>query len=329
VVCYDGETGKEIWEQGLPSRFFEGLGGLGPRSTPALQGQYLYTLGAEGWLRKLDARNGQVVWKVDLRNEAAMEIPPMWGYSASPLVYADKVVVHAGGKEGKGVLAFNDNDGTLAWCTASGKDSYGSVQVITLLDKKYLCLLSEQGAHLWEPETGKLVYDYQWPHSGYRSLQPQVIDGNKLLVGTGLGSGTRLVQFKETDGEIATEEVWTSLNMKPDFNDFLVHKGHLYGFDNLIFACVDLSDGKRKWKGGRYDKGQALLLADSDLIVVVTEKGELVLLRTNPEKLEEIFKIQALEGKTWNHPIVVGDKLYLRNAKEAVCFQLPIQAGSQ
>src|SRR6185369_1959147 len=139
---------------------------------------------------------------------------------------------------------------------------------------------------------------------------------------TGPGSGTRLVQASLKDKQLQLEEVWTSLDMKPDYNDILVHKGHIYGFDNNIFGCISLEDGKRDWKGGRYEKGQAILLADSDLIIVVSERGDLVLLRTSPEKLQELAKIKSIKGKTWNHPVVVGNRLYVRNAEEAVCYEL-------
>lgn len=139
-----------------------------------------------------------------------------------------------------------------------------------------------------------------------------------------MGTGTRLIQLEESDGTLTARELWTSKDMKPDFNDLVVHKGFIYGFDNSIFASIDMADGKRKWKGGRYGKGQALLLADSDLIIVVSEKGELALLRATPDEFQELYKIQAMNGKTWNHPVVVGDRLYLRNAEEAVCYQLSI-----
>jgi hypothetical protein len=149
-----------------------------------------------------------------------------------------------------------------------------------------------------------------------------VIEGNKLLIPAGMGTGTRLVEFSSGSNGLDAKELWTSIDMKPDYNDILVHEGNIYGFDNSIFACIGLEDGKRKWKGGRYAKGQALLLADSGLILVVSEKGELVLLRATPEKHQELGKIDALKDKTWNHPVVVGDRLYLRNAEEAVCYRL-------
>lgn len=339
VVCYESNHGKQVWEQSVPSRFFEGLGGLGPRSTPSIADGAIYALGAEGWLMKLRATDGELEWKVDLREEAQRD-PPMWGFSCSPFVHDGKVIVHAGGKGDKGVLAFKTEDGTLAWSIPSGEQSYGSVQRLDLLGKPYLVLLSETGAHFLDPVTGASVLDYAWAHMGYRALQPQRIDDDKVLIPTGMGTGTRLIQLseklsekkeglseKEGQLELVGEELWTSLDMKPDFNDLLVHEGYAYGFDNTIFACIDLKDGERKWKGGRYEKGQAILLGDSGLIVVVSERGELVLLRTNPEKREELAKIPAMDGKTWNHPVVVGDKLFLRNAEEAVCYRLPT-AGS-
>lgn len=149
-----------------------------------------------------------------------------------------------------------------------------------------------------------------------------MIDGTKLLIPGGMGTGTRLVEFSSTENGLEGKELWTSLDMKPDYNDILVHDGNVYGFDSAIFACIGLEDGKRKWKGGRYAKGQALLLADSGLIVVVGEKGELVLVRASPEKHEELGRVEALGNKTWNHPVVVGDRLYLRNADEIVCYEL-------
>ncbi len=322
TVCYDAETGKQVWEFATAGRFFEGLGGLGPRATPTFANGFVYSLGAEGLLTKLDARTGKLIWKADVQTEAGRSGPPMWGYSASPLVEQGLVVVHAGGKDSKGILAFDDETGKPRWSAAAGENSYASVQVIEVLGEKYLALLSDLGAHLMDPQTGAMVLDYAWPHVGYRALQPQVIGGDKLLIPTGLGTGTRLVQLAKVDGKLTAEELWTSLDLKPDFNDAVIYENHIYGFDNAIFTCLDLNTGKRKWKGGRYEKGQALLLTDSGLILVVSERGALVLLRANPERHEELAKIPALAGKTWNHPIVVGDRLYMRNSEEAVCYEL-------
>jgi outer membrane protein assembly factor BamB len=324
VVCYESESGRQVWEKKWASRFFEALGGLGPRSTPAYANESIYALGADGVLIRLNVRDGSTVWQADVKKASDRSEAPMWGFSASPLVVNDLVIVHVGGKNDKGVLAFHAADGKLAWSVAAGEQSYGSVQVVNVFDQQLLALLSDTGAQFWDM-TGKSVLDYSWPHGGYRALQPQIIDGDKLLIPTGMGTGTRLVQLKNVDGKISGEEVWTSRDLKPDFNDVLVHKGYIYGFDNRIFTCIDLSNGKRKWKGGRYEKGQALLCADSDLIIVVSETGGLHILRANPEKHEELAQLPAMSDKTWNHPVLIGDRLFLRNATEAVAYQLPVK----
>ena len=321
VVCYESESGKQVWANETPSRFFEALGGLGPRATPTIAEGSIFSMGAEGWLLKLNATNGELLWKVDIRKAAECD-PPMWGFSSSPLVYEGIVTVHAGGKGDKGIVAFDSSNGELKWSAPAGKQSYSSPQILTIHDQKVLTLLSDEGAHFYEPLTGKSVYDYEWPHQGYRALQAQIVEANQMLVPTGLGAGTRLVEFTKENDHWAGKEIWTSRFMKPDYNDLVVHKGYLYGFDSAIFACVDLKDGSQKWKGGRYGKGQVLLLADSDLLIVVSEKGELVLLRASPDAFDELAKINAMEGKTWNHPVVVGDRLYIRNAEEAICYQL-------
>jgi outer membrane protein assembly factor BamB len=321
VVCYDSRSGEQVWEHSTPSRFFEALGGLGPRATPTIAGNKVYALGAEGWLMRIDARNGELDWKVDIRELADCD-PPMWGFSTSPLVINDRVAVHTGNKGDRGIIALNADDGGLAWSSKSSPMSYSSLQTLEILDTSLIAILTDEGAQLLDPETGANVLTHVWQHQGYRALQPQLIDGTDLLIPTGMGTGTRRIHISRKGDEWSSEEVWTSRNMKPDFNDFVVHQGHLYGFDDSIFACVDLSDGSRKWKRGRYGKGQVLLLADSDLLLVTSEKGELVLLATDPEEHRELATLQALDGKTWNHPVVVGDRLYIRNANEAVCYKL-------
>jgi len=120
------------------------------------------------------------------------------------------------------------------------------------------------------------------------------------------------------------EERWTSNRLKPSFNDFVIHNGHAFGFDGSILACIDLKDGARKWKGGRYGQGQLVLLPDQDLLLVISEEGELALVAAATEQFKEIARAPAIDGKTWNHPVLAGGVLFVRNSQEMAAFRLPL-----
>lgn len=320
VVCYGAEDGREIWVSDVESRFDDPLGGPGPRATPTIADGKLYAMGAQGFLSRLDPRTGAVEWQRDLRKEAAKD-PPMWGFSSSPLVIEGSVIVYAGGKGEKGLLAFDATTGEPRWSAPCGEHCYGSAHACEVAGESLVAILSNEGLDLLRPKTGEVRLKYEWKSDGYRAVQPRFLDAS-VIVPTGMGTGTRLVSLRADGDRLTAEEVWTTRSLKPDFNDPVAHQGFLYGFDAAIFSCVDLKTGERRWKGGRYGKGQVLLLEDSDQLLVIGEQGELVFLKADPEKSVELYKMQALEGKTWNHPVVVGDRLYLRNAREAVCYRL-------
>jgi outer membrane protein assembly factor BamB len=322
VVCYDANTGEERWRHETPARFWEAVAGAGPRATPTLAQGALFTLGATGALIRFDPLNGKVVWQRNLKDDSQRELPN-WGFSSSPLVAGDVVVVHAGGKDDKGLFAYDTADGKPRWQVPSGDHSYGSAELADVHGRQELLMSTNKGLTAHDPATGKLLWEHAWDMPGYRVLQPLLLPGSRILVGSGMGFGTRCLEIGTGDSP-EIKMVWTSLEMKPDYNDFVAHNGYLYGFDHNIFSCVDLATGKRLWKKGRYGNGQVLLLADADQLLVLSEEGEAVLLRANPEKLDELARHKVLEGKTWNHPVLVGNRLYSRNAEQMSCFELPV-----
>ncbi len=323
VVCYSARDGTELWAHEDASRFWETIGGAGPRGTPTIAGPGLYTLGANGLLNRLDPLTGQLVWQRDLREDAERS-PPEWGFSSSPLVTHGLVIVYAGGDDAKGLLAYDEATGNLRWSAPAGNHSYSSPQVSTLDGKECVLMLTNEGAGFVDPESGNVIGSHVWEFSGFRVLQPLVLDSSSLLLGTPM-EGTQRIDVRWDGSRFVTETRWTSKRMKPYFNDFVVHDGFLYGFDNSIFACVDLQDGAKKWKRGRYGHGQVVLLPDGDQLLVLSDGGVLVLLRARADALVELARHQVLKGRTWNHPVVVGDRLYVRNGEEAACFELAIQ----
>lgn len=323
VVCYELNTGKEVWAQSWAARFDDPMGGPGPRATPTLAEGSVFAAGASGVLVRLKAGTGEVVWKQDVRALSGRELP-MWGFSSSPLVTPSLVVVYAGGAGDKGVMAFDAASGQPRWSVACGPDSYSSPQLSKILGEDTLLMLSNTGVLLLDPATGKVRLNYAWDFKGYRALQPTVIGEDTVLLPTPMSEGTRAIRLSQKDGQLAAEELWTTRHMKPDFTELTVHQGYLYGIDGSMFSCIDLKTGQRTWKDGRYGKGQALLIESSNVLLIAAEDGRVVLVKADPAAHVELASFQAIKGKTWTHPVVVGNKLLVRNAQEAACYELPL-----
>jgi outer membrane protein assembly factor BamB len=336
VVCFDAATGNEIWAHEDNARFSEELGGDGPRATPTFADGKLYALGATGILNCLDAATGELQWTQDIAppklddaiktNEESAPQRPYWGYASSPLVTGDVVVVFAAGDRADSLRAYAIDTGEQAWTAASGTRSYSSPQMATFEDEEQVLYLSELELTAVDPKTGRNRWRFDAGFEvGEPSIQPHVVGPSQVLVSFSQDAGTILLEVSQDDGAWKAEPVWKERDLKPYFNDFVRYEDSLYGFDGDIFACVDLKTGKRQWKRGRYGAGQVLLLADQGVLLVITEKGEAVLVAADPKEHRELAKFQAIEGKTWNHPTLVGDRLYVRNAEEMACYELKLE----
>jgi len=325
VSCYRLDTGAPVWRHRDATRFWESNGGAGPRGTPTLSNGRVYALGATGILNVLDAATGDVIWSRSAAADTHVKVP-MWGISSSPLVVANDVVIVA--TAGK-MAAYDVVTGKLRWSGGGSGFSYSSPQLATIDGVTQVLFISGPGTTSVDPATGKVLWQHGWV--GGAIVQPAVTEDGGVLVNTiSMNGGTGLRRLAIThDGKSWTAaERWTSNGLKPYFNDFVVHKGHAYGFDGNILSCVDLQDGTRKWKGGRYGNGQLVLLADQDLLLVLSEEGELALVQATPDQFTEVARMPALEGKTWNHPVVVRDILLVRNDHEMAAFRLsPIVAA--
>ena len=320
VTCYNASTGEPVWTHRDAARFWESNGGAGPRATPALHNGRVYTFGATGILNALDAVTGGVVWTRNAASDAGAKIPG-WGFTSSPLVVDDVVIVAASGR----LAAYDLATGSPRWLGPNGGGSYSSPHLVTIGGVAQVLLLSDTGATSVSPADGTVLWRHSWP--GSTILQPaQTADGGVLIVtGDMAGAiGTRRLAVAHGPAGWTAEEAWTSTALKPYFNDIVVHNGHAFGFDGGILACIDLQDGKRKWKGGHYGHGQLLLLADQDLLLVLSEEGELALVLATPGQFTEIARFPALEGKTWNHPVLAGDILLVRNGQQMVAFRLSL-----
>lgn len=315
VACYNLATGQPVWIHRDPARFWESNGGPGPRGTPTLDQGRVYTFGATGILNALNARNGALVWSHNAAADTGME-RPQWGFASSPLVTGDLVVAGVAGQ----LAAYDRLTGARRWVGPAHGVSYSSPQLVTIDGVQQILLLSAAGLTSVALSDGALLWDYAW--KGYPIVQPAMTADGDVLISVTDSSGTRRLAVAHGSTGWTVTERWTSNGLKPYFNDFVVHNGFAYGFDGSILACIELKDGKRKWKGGRYGNGQMILLADQDVLLVLSEEGEVALVGATPDQFTELARMPAIEGKTWNHPVLAGDVLLVRNGQEMAAFRV-------
>jgi outer membrane protein assembly factor BamB len=325
VVCYDTESGGELWAHRDKTRFSETMAGPGPRATPTFAGGKIYALGANGNLNCLDAATGNVVWGRDIVADSKAAVP-VWGFSSSPLVVDGVVSVFAGGPEKKAVLGYDAATGEPVWSSGTGTFSYCSTQLSRVGEVDQLLITTDQGLAAYQPAGGKVLWTYDWPLEGgmSRVIQAARVGDSDFLIGTGFGIGTQRVHVTR-DGDVwNAKEVWPApiRTIRPYYNDLVIHRGHIYGFDSALFTCVDLEDGKARWKARGYGNGQVLLLPDQDRLLILSETGEVALVDAKPDGHQERCRFQAIAGKTWNHPVVAHGRLYVRNGEEAACFEV-------
>src|SRR5262245_50190846 len=327
VVCLNVANGQTLWSNQDDARHEDVQGGAGPRATPTFHDGRIYSLGATGFLNCLDAETGERKWRKDIAADAETKTP-MWGFSSSPLVVADLVVVFAGNDQGdsqKTLLAYHRDSGMLAWSAQAGQRSYSSPQLASIGGEPQLLFVSECGLLAFNPSTGATLWEHPTPPGNPgvpRAIQPRTGGTNEVLFDAGPDLGTALIHLSHSDGSWIAAERWISRQLKPSFNDFVLRDNAVYGFDGRIFTCINLQTGRRLWRDGRYGSGQVLLLGDQSLLVVATDEGEVVLVAADPNQHRELGRFQAINGKTWNHPVIAHGRLYVRNAEEIACYEI-------
>jgi outer membrane protein assembly factor BamB len=320
VSAYTLKTGEPVWRHRDVVRFYESNGGPGPRGTPTVDGGRVYAMGATGVLNALDASTGAKLWSRNAATDTGVAIPD-WGIASSPLVIDDLVVVAVSGQ----LVAYDLRTGDQRWLGPKGGAGYSSPHLVTIDGVAQIVLLRGSRTISVAPADGTLLWEHTW-QPGVGIVQPALApDGDLLItVGDAMGGlGMRRLAVKRGADGWTVEERWTSRGLKPYFNDFVVHEGHAFGFDGSILSSINLEDGNRTWKGGRYGHGQMVLLPEQDLLLVLSEDGELALVSATADKFTEVARVPALNAKTWNHPVLVGDILLIRNGEEMAAFRMP------
>lgn len=322
VVCYQADTGRQVWVHADPVRFSSALGGVGPRGTPTVHASRVYALGATGKLNCLDAVSGALLWSRDALDDGRTE-NLVWGMAGSPLIDQGHVIVAPGGGDGRSVLAYAVDDGRLVWSRGDYPASYSALRREVLAGQPQLLLFDAQGLAGLDPDSGAEFWRKPWQNDPQVNVAQPIIHEGKVLISSGYGLGSALLDVSRVSQDGVPATVWNVPNrFKMKFNDAVYRDGYVFGLDEGILSCLDAATGRRLWKRGRYGYGQLLLAGDT--LIVMAESGMLALVAADSRGFRELANFQALDDVTWNHPVLHRGRLYVRNSVEAACYDLSI-----
>jgi outer membrane protein assembly factor BamB len=312
VSCYDNRTGEPVWKSRVDSLFFDEFGN-GPRSTPFIGNHFIYSLSSYGKLSAHDKADGTLRWQVDLVEDFKATVP-RWGFSTSPLMIGNTLVIEAGGAEGKAFVGFDSRTGTPAWSNGSGVASYCSpvlaqidgVKQIIFANQQTLFSLNEEGDTLWTHVLSAVS----------PMAMPVFFDGDKVFVSSLQSKGFSILQI----GEGQVREILSGKTMKNDFSSSLWYDGHFYGFDVAALQCISAETGEKKWTKRGLGKGSLILVGD--ILLALSDKGKLVLIKAEGDAYRELGSFQVLDGKSWTAPSYSEGRLYLRNLTEMACYEI-------
>jgi outer membrane protein assembly factor BamB len=336
VTCYHVETGKLQWAHATPGRFDHFMGGIGPRSTPTIHQGRVYALGAMGKFHCLDGATGRPVWSRDLLKEFGLTPQDenelvMYGRSGSPLIVEDLVIVPAGGpREGArwSLAAFHQDNGALVWKGGDHNISHASPAVAELAGRQQILSVNENQVSGHDPKTGKQLWEFAWPgitSKDANNSQAVPLPPDRIFVSKGYGHGAQLVKLVPKGDVFSVETIYHKpRSMRTKLTNVTIKDGYVYGLSDGILECMELDTGRVVWRDGRYGHGQILRV--DDLLLVLSEQGELSLVEATPDTPNHVLgSVEALEGQTWNHLALYGEYLLVRNGREAVCYRLALR----
>lgn len=322
VVAYAIRTGKRLWSHADKTRYDTVIAGEGPRATPTIVSNRVFTCSGTGILNCLNLASGKLIWTRDVVADSGGKIP-QWGYTCSPLVVDGLVLVHGGEGIQHSIFAYRIKDGSRAWTAGTSAPSYASLSLVTLAGVVQVLAFNDGSISAHDPATGATFWEKPWGNGNVVCASPVVIGTNRVLFSSGYGVGAELLEISRvSSNRLSAKLIWKSIRMKSKFAHLFARGESLYGLDDGILSCVNLADGSQRWKEGRYGHGQGLLVGD--LYLLMAESGELMLLHPTPESPNELARFRVFNSKTWNPIALAGDLLLVRNDQEAVCLRMKI-----
>jgi outer membrane protein assembly factor BamB len=309
ILCYDANNGKLLWQHKYPCSAGDYTG---PRSTPLIHQGNLYTMSREGQVFCLSAASGKVVWERKVAQEVGAPIP-QWGFSASPLIQGNVVILNIGTSG----TALDKASGRIVWKSGGGPTGYASPVAYSAGGLSGVAIFAGKGLVAVNPTNGSKQWEYPWDTSYDVNAADPIFAGDTVFISSNYGKGGALIRLA---GGKPTE-LWRTREMKNHFNACVLIDKHLYGNDEGRLRCISLSDGREKWQMRGMDKGG--LIAAGDKLIALTGEGELVLISASPATFKELGRAKVLEGTCWTQPVLANGMLYCRSHQgDLVCLEM-------
>jgi len=313
LYCFDAKTGEEIWKESYPCPLFNKDHEGGPSATPTVDGDFIYTFSKNGDAMCFKADTGKIVWQKNLPKELGLKFPT-WYFASSAFV-ADNLIILNAGSAG---LALNKADGSVVWKSGDGPPGYSTAVPFTMGSEKCVAFAGCNEVIAVVAATGKVLWRFPWKTSYDINAADPIISGDTVFVSSGYNHGCALLKI---EGDKVTD-VWRNKNMRNHFNSCVLLDGYIYGFDESELKCLDFKTGQVKWDQEGLGKG-SLMIADGKLIIL-GERGKLVIAQASPDGFKELSSAQILKGKCWTVPVLANGKIYARNNPDGqlVCIDV-------
>ena len=327
IECLDAKTGKTLWENNYASSFVAGYGSAaGPRATPTIVGDRVYTMGGQGIVVCTNFATGKTVWKVDTQKSYRAS-DGFFGMACSPLVEGNAVLLNIGGEAGAGIIALDKNSGKLLWKTLDDEASYSSPVMAKLRGKRRAVFFARTGLAVVDPTSGKIDFQNRWrarTQASVNAAAPLIV-GELIFVTSSYNTGA-LVVNASADGYKTAWSNDTSLSSQ--YASVMHRGGFIYGTHGRAdvppvpaLRCVELATGKVRWSVD--DFGDCLMLRCGDRLLALMESGELVLGQATPAGWREICRAQVVGSGARSQPALADGRLYVRDRNQLVCLDAP------
>ena len=312
LYCLDAETGEEIWKKSYACPLYNKNHEGGPSATPTVAGDAVYTFSKNGDAIRFKAATGEIVWHKKLNKELGIK-HPTWYFASSPFIIDNMVVLNAGTRG----IALNKADGSVIWKSGNDPAGYATAVPLTVGGQKCVALFASREIVGLVAATGRIVWQYPWKTRYDANIGDPIISGGTVFVSSGYNKGCGLFRI----GPDNLTKIWQNRNMRNHFNSSVLWQGYLYGFDEGTLRCLDFETGQTKWSQARLGKG-SLMIADGKLIIL-SERGKLVIAEASPGGFKELASSQILKGKCWTVPVLANGRIYARNADgQLVCVDV-------